>query len=572
MHAVYSKELESEMMAITVQEIVNLPIFNTAKVRTGIEILDRRQVEWMSAIEGPVENFVRKEEFVLTTGMGCEDDPDLLYEFVKDVYESGASALGIAIGRYVLDIPEKIIDFAEEKQFVIIELPWELRFSDIQRETMKEINRRQESFSEKARNTQKILIDFVIQDKDLSDIIHYVEDELNCSIVFADSKGRLKAKSIDPETLIRLWSAMEVDEEVDMDESSFRHIQKVPYKDGYLLKKEITSGSRNLAEGYFIILLPEREYLTNSALQVMESLSAATALWISREDAIVKTEIRLRNEFIWGLAKTDGMSLDRNVQSRAKLFGYNLNLPYICMVGYSENLDELTEGQYESRELGFKSIIYYIEEEVRYAASVVKKHVAFTFDNDRLIIFLESKNEEQSTVHHFLDLVDKRLNALIPGVLFSWGIGMHHDGLMEFHRSYKKANSALDLGLEQREPGARISFEDTQLNRLLLHLANNREIKDITLATIAPLIEYEEKREMDLIDTFIAYDNQNGNVSQAARVLNLHRQSLLYRLRKIESLTGLSLDNPDDVFLLNISIKVWLTGALKKKAEKGPES
>ncbi|MEI3604284.1 PucR family transcriptional regulator ligand-binding domain-containing protein [Pseudogracilibacillus sp. SE30717A] len=549
-------------MPITVQEIVNLPIFNTAKVKAGIEFLDKRQVEWMSAIEGPVENFVRKQEFVLTTAMGCENDPELLFKFVKDVYESGASALAIAIGRYIFDIPTEIIRFAEEKEFVLIELPWELRFADIQRETMKEINRRQERFSENARQTQKILIDFVIQGKDLSDILQYVERELSCVIVFADSKGRFKSSSVNPEEIIRLWHTLEINEKENMDESAFRHIQKVPYKEGYMLKKEITSGSRNLAEGYFIILVKDKKFLNNSALQVLESLSAATALWISREDAIVKTEIRLRNEFIWGLAKTPDMSLDKNIQSRAKLFGYNLNVPYICMVGYSENLDKLTEGLYEGPEFGFKSIIYYIEEEVRYAASVVNKQVAFTFDNDRLIIFLESQNDEQSTVHHFLDLVDKRLNALIPGVLFSWGIGMNNDGMMEFHRSYKKADSALDLGLKQKDPGERISFEDTQLNRLLLHLANNPEVRDITLSTIAPLIEYEEKREMDLIDTFIAYDNQNGNVSQAARVLNLHRQSLLYRLRKIESLTNLSLDNPDDVFLLNISIKVWLTGAL----------
>ncbi|HLR70936.1 MAG TPA: PucR family transcriptional regulator ligand-binding domain-containing protein [Pseudogracilibacillus sp.] len=547
-------------MPITVQDIVNLPIFNTAKVRTGIDILNKKQVEWMSAIEGPVENFVRKQEFVLTTGMGCENDPKLLYQFVKDVYESGASALAIAIGRYIFEIPEEIIDFSEEKKFILIELPWDLRFADIQRETMKEINKHQERYSEKARQTQKVLIDFVIQGKDLSEIIQYVERAFNCSIIFADRKGRLKSANADPEKMIRLWRSLEVNNKIDMDESSFRHIKKTPYKGGYLLKKEITSGTGNLAEGYFIVQLRYKSHLTNLMLQVMESLSAATALWISREDAIVKTEIRLRNEFIWGLAKNPNMKLDENVQSRAKLFGYNLKVPYLCVVGYSDNFDSLMEGQYQNRDYGFKNIIYYIEEEVLYAASVVNKHVAFTFDDDRLIIFLESKHEDQSTANHFLDLVDKRLNALVPGVVFSWGIAMHHDGVLQFHKSYKKANSALDLGLNQKEPGQRISFDETQLNRLLLHLANNREVKDITLSTIAPLIEYEEKREMELIDTFIAYDNQNGNVSQAARVLNLHRQSLLYRLRKIESLTNLSLDNPDDVFLLKISIKVWLTG------------
>lgn len=555
-------------MACTVKEIVNLQIFNIAKVKAGTAFLDKRQVDWMAVIESPVENFVRKQEFVLTTGMGCAGDPQLLFQFVKDVYESGASALAIAVGRYIFDIPAEIIRYAEENEFILIELPWELRFADIQRETMKEINLRQEQFSQNAIHIQKMLIDFVIQGKDLKDILLYVEREPHCVIIFADSKGRLKASNEKPEEIIQLWNDLEVNEEMNIDESVYRQVQMIPYKNGYLLKKDIAAQSDDLVEGYFIILVENNTFLNHNMLQVLESLSAAVALWISREDAIVRTEIRLRNEFIWGLAKTPDRSLDKNIQSRAKVFGYNLNIPYICMAGYSENLDDLTKEQFSGTDFGFKSIIYYIEEEVRYAASNVNKQVAFTFDNNRLIIFLEAQSDTQSTVHHFLNLVDKRLNMLIPGILFTWGIGMHKDGMMQFYQSYKKAHSALDIGLKLNSPGERINFEDTQLNRLLLHLANNAEVKDITLSTIAPLLEYQEKREMNLIDTFIAYDNQNGNVSQASRVLNLHRQSLLYRLRKIESLTNLSLDNPDDVFLLKISIKIWLTGTLKKDREK----
>jgi purine catabolism regulator len=550
-------------MYITVQEIINLPIFNLAKVRTGIELLDQRKVDWVSAIEGPVENFVRREEFVITTGMGFEHKAELFYQFVQDVYESGASALGIAVGRYIFEIPEEIIQFAEEKQFVLIELPWELRFADIQRETMRAISLEQEKFSEQARLTQRKLIDFVVVGKNIADIIRYVEGKLACQIIFADSKGRVKSASASPEHMLRLWDELEAKGEVNTDESSSRHIQKALYQQGYLLKKEITSGTQTIGQGYFIIYLPNRKLYNPNTLQIMESLSAATALWMSREDAIVKTEIRLRNEFIWGLAKTPQMNTDDRIQSRAKLFGYKLGMPYICLVGYSENFDSFYEQEYGQEDFGFKSIIYYIEEEVRYAASVVSREVAFTFDDDRLIIYLQSEQEEESTVHHFLDLVDKRLHALIPGVRFSWGMGMHLDGTMQFHESYKKAHAALDLARKQKDPQQRMSFADTQLNRLLLHLVHDEEVRAMTLATIAPLIEYEEKREMDLIQTFITYDNQNGNVSQAARVLNLHRQSLLYRLRKIESITNLSLVNPDDVFLLNISIKVWRTGALE---------
>src|SRR5699024_11623264 len=110
------------------------------------------------------------------------------FDFVADVYESGASALGVALGRFLFELPQNIIDFARDRQFVLIELPWELRFADIQRKTMEEINNRQQIYTEKARQVQKNLMDFVISSEDLPKIIHYVERELSCHIVFADSK------------------------------------------------------------------------------------------------------------------------------------------------------------------------------------------------------------------------------------------------------------------------------------------------------------------------------------------------------------------------------------------------
>lgn len=552
-------------MTVTVQEIVNLPIFNTAEIRTGIEILNKREVEWVTAIEGPVENFVRKNEFILTKGMGCENNPEMFYQFVKEVYESGASALAVALGRYIYEIPPEVVSFAEKNEFVIIELPWELRFTDIQRQAMQLIYQRKEKFSEEAHQTQRKLIDFVVQGKDLSDIIQYVERKLTCQIVYADSKGRLKFASANPDALLKAWNDIEVSDEKPLIVSNARHIQQVTHNDSLLLKKEITTESRRLSIGHFIIYFPEKTFLNEHELQVLESLTATTALWISKEDAIVKTEIRLRNEFIFGLAK-EPQEIDDTIISKAKLFGYNLEVPYTCIIGYSTSFDGFSpnEDDHEYLEYGFKSIIYYIEEEVKYAASIVNRLVLFTYDNDRLIIYLEhNQDESNNIVNHFIDLVEKRLNDTLPSIPFSWGIGKSKDGMMQFHESFNKALSALEMALKEDGTNNRVSFEDTRLNRLLLHLAKHDDIREITLKTIAPLIDYDNDREIELIDTFMAYQNQNGNVSQAARVLNLHRQSLLYRLKKIETLTNLSLDDPDDVFLLNISIKVWEKCMLK---------
>lgn len=64
----------------------------------------------------------------------------------------------------------------------------------------------------------------------------------------------------------------------------------------------------------------------------------------------------------------------------------------------------------------------------------------------------------------------------------------------------------------------------------------------------------------------MVYNKYNSNVSQTSRALNLHRQSLLHRLRNIEQLTGLSLLDADDLFLLELSVRLWLLKKVEKPA------
>src|SRR5699024_12672471 len=101
---------------------------------------------------------------------------------------------------------------------------------------------------------------------------------------------------------------------------------------GYMIKKELTSSTHNVVQGYYIISMPDRDMLNPMAPQMMESLTAATALWISREDAIVQTESRLRNDFFYSLAKTPQAIPDDTIQSRAKLMGNDVTIHYLFIV------------------------------------------------------------------------------------------------------------------------------------------------------------------------------------------------------------------------------------------------
>ncbi len=76
------------------------------------------------------------------------------------------------------------------------------------------------------------------------------------------------------------------------------------------------------------------------------------------------------------------------------------------------------------------------------------------------------------------------------------------------------------------------------------------------LKTLQPLVDYDKTRRGQLVHTLEILLNEATNISAAARALYLNRHSLLYRIKLIEDLTGLSLKNPADRFQLEVSVRV----------------
>ncbi|WP_284231285.1 PucR family transcriptional regulator [Mycobacterium antarcticum] len=76
------------------------------------------------------------------------------------------------------------------------------------------------------------------------------------------------------------------------------------------------------------------------------------------------------------------------------------------------------------------------------------------------------------------------------------------------------------------------------------------------LETLRPLVDYDKTRRGQLVHTLEILLDEATNTSAAARALYLNRHSLLYRIKLIEELTGLSLKNPADRFQLEVSVRV----------------
>ena len=102
--------------------------------------------------------------------------------------------------------------------------------------------------------------------------------------------------------------------------------------------------------------------------------------------------------------------------------------------------------------------------------------------------------------------------------------------------------------------------------RLLSELARSPDLASFE-ELVRPLVERDRERRSDLVRTLRAYFASGANASEAADQMFLHRNSMLYRLARIQELTGLDLKDPDASLALRLGLLVLEKGEKPNEAE-----
>ena len=189
-------------MPLTVKDILHLPVMKNAVIHSEQSRIENQEVEWVSVIETPVENFVRKNEFVLSTGIGSGEDEKLLLRFVEEISEAKAAALVISTGRFIQKIPKSVLDYAKENQFIIIEIPWAIRFSDIIHSTLEALHDHATIAFQQSESVQKRLLNLILQGASMNELANFVFKTLQMPTIITDKRGRVKARSKKTTTMV----------------------------------------------------------------------------------------------------------------------------------------------------------------------------------------------------------------------------------------------------------------------------------------------------------------------------------------------------------------------------------
>lgn len=153
-------------------------------------------------------------------------------------------------------------------------------------------------------------------------------------------------------------------------------------------------------------------------------------------------------------------------------------------------------------------------------------------------------------------LIDE-LTQLCPRFEFTAGMSRHHNRLEEISHALAEARRALEAAaLDLTGDSRLVHYDSLGLYRLLLEVENLSTLMSTVDDTLGPLLKYDRRTGGALITTLNSY-LKHLNISAAAEELYVHRHTLRYRLRQIEEMTRLNLDNTEHVFQLYLARKIY---------------
>ena len=133
------------------------------------------------------------------------------------------------------------------------------------------------------------------------------------------------------------------------------------------------------------------------------------------------------------------------------------------------------------------------------------------------------------------------------------GVGTTVDNLKDLARSFKEAQTALEVGKVFDNDKTIISYDNLGIARLIYQLPTT--LCDTYLKEVFKLGSIESL-DQETLFTIQRFFENNLNVSETSRKLFVHRNTLVYRLEKIKKITGLDLREFDHAIVFKIALMV----------------
>ncbi|PJI10452.1 MULTISPECIES: PucR family transcriptional regulator [Clostridium] len=150
----------------------------------------------------------------------------------------------------------------------------------------------------------------------------------------------------------------------------------------------------------------------------------------------------------------------------------------------------------------------------------------------------------------------KKLNKVLSNLEMFCGVSRPFYNLISINKYYKQSLKSIELG-QCLDDNKYIFFYDSYILQHIFSVCSREgSLKDFCHPSIFKLIDYDNMYKTDYLKNLYLYVTNFKNQSKLAELMHVHRNTLRYRISKIEEIMNVDLNNVDEFFSIYLSFKI----------------
>jgi len=511
--------------------------------RAGLE----RQVDWATSLRTrpPAFEAIKGGEiaFIAVRSIRLLDERLDLTRVLDSFAEKGGVAAAV-----VGDVSAAAVELADRLMLPLLQLPEQAHLADVQQATTRFILDQRTALHDRTQELQTELMELALNGAGPAGIVERLAELLKLPAAWQDESGELRhaAGALPPALADDAWTA---------EMAAIRH-----FADSSVVLaanppvREFGTEARGIARvvapiplregigGFISVLGPDGELGQLTRLACARAASAC-AIELDRERAVLAARDDLEGEFATALL-TGAYSSESSMLERARRVGASLGEESVVMVVRPTTRPMAADPQ-GWPESGARAA-------QRWAQRRKLPALAAAHQGAVAVITGAPAGDLRRAAGELA--ADCR--AAAGGMPLAVGIGRPKHGLGGIRTSHREAEQALVMGLKLSGHAAVVTFADLGLHRLLFSVAQHPELHEFYRDSIGALVAYDEKSGGELLRTLDAFFHCRGSPTETAQRLKLHRNTVLYRLRRIEEVGRLRLTDADTRLNLQLCLRI----------------
>ncbi|MCA9927571.1 MAG: PucR family transcriptional regulator ligand-binding domain-containing protein [Anaerolineales bacterium] len=541
---------------LTVNHALAMPVFASARLVAGQAGLEN-EIRWVHVVDMPDTNYAwqRKGILLLTTGYGLYENPGRQAALIPKLASEGFAGLVLAVGHYFDAMPAIMKEQADVHQFPIIEVSSDLLFIEVTEAILGHIVNNQYQLLQQSTRINEALTRLVLEDANLDDLAKTLAQLLQRSITIESPSFRILAsaqvgrvddarrRSVEngrtTPDIARYLLDVGIYEKLLARKRPLR-IRPIPDL-GAVMERFVAPIIVDLEIHGYIWIISGGTPLTELDELAISHCATVAALILFKDKALREAQDALRGDFFDRLLRGDNDLIGSYEQLRQ--INYHIDKPHQVLLAHAP----FPPGANRS------SLVKDIESRL----DIKNLNPLTVWREGDLLILLESESAEvgKQVAQELVTRLSHPAQPLLVGVAGPCEpLRQDADGI---RRIYEQAREVVTINLQMGQQEGVVVFDDLGLLHWLYYLPVEQWPENVYLTYIDTLVDYDAKRSTSLMETLEQYLDHGGALVDAAQALDIHRNTLLHRLERIEQLCNIDLRTPTHRLNLHVALKSY---------------